>query len=104
METPQALLNALTQLGYPKAVIQEGQNSWGGTQWPANQGWAVFRVLINLATVPPDTDITALAARMNAICNYWKPARCWLDSVQFQLYLQDTLSPAPSDFVQSLFI
>jgi hypothetical protein len=103
MGTPAALQNALTQLGYPSAVIQEGQNTWGGNQYPASQGWAVFRVLINLATVPVDTDFTSLANRLTAICNYWKPARCVLDSVQFQLYLQDTMTPAPSDFVLSAF-
>jgi hypothetical protein len=103
MGTPAALQKGLTNLGYPNAVIQEGQSTWGGTGYPADQAWAVFRVLINLATVPADTDITALTTRVTAICNYWKPARCVLDSVQFQLYLEDALSPAPSDFILSAF-
>jgi hypothetical protein len=102
--TPAALTSALTQLGYPGATIQEGQSTWGGNQWPSNEGWAVFRVLINLATVPADVDITSLAAVMTAVCNYWKPARCWLDSVQFQLYLTDTLIPPISDFVENIFL
>lgn len=95
--TKAGLQNALTALGYPGAIILEGQHSWGGTSYPSNQGWAVFRVLINLATVPADTDFSALETRMAAICNYWKPARCVLDSIQFQLYLHDTVMPAPYD-------
>ncbi|MBV8360457.1 MAG: hypothetical protein JO189_21370 [Deltaproteobacteria bacterium] len=94
-----ALKNGLAGLGYANAVIQEGQQSWGGTSWPSSQGWAVFRVLIDLVTVPPDTDITGLARRMAAICNYWKPARCILDSIQFQWHLQDMVIPAPRDFL-----
>jgi hypothetical protein len=102
--TPQALLNALVNLGYPDAKIQEGQNSWGGTQYPSNEGWAVFRVLINLATVPSGTDITSLNQRLTAIANYWKPARCWLDSVQFTLALTDTPIPPVSDFIENIFL
>jgi len=102
--TPAALQKGLAGLGYPNAVIQEGQNSWAGTQWPANEGWAVFRVLINLATVPADTDFTELNTRMTAICNYWKPARCWLDSIQFQNFLTDVLTPPVSDFVINIFL
>ncbi len=102
--TPAALQNALSQLGYPDAVIQEGQDSWGGTQWPSNEGWAAFRVLINLATVPVDVDITSLASVMTAVANYWKPARCWLDSVQFYQNLADTVIPPVSDFVENIFI
>jgi hypothetical protein len=115
MGTVGALKSALTQLGYPSAIIQEGQNSWGGNQWPSDEGWAVFRILINLATVPADTDFAGLEGRIVAIANYWKPERCWLDSIQFQLYLVDTpippvhdflgwidlLIPAPSDFLHA---
>jgi hypothetical protein len=101
--TPAALKNALTQLGYPGATVQEGQSTWGGNSWPSNEGWAVFRVLINLATVPTDVDITSLATVMTAVCNYWKPARCWLDSVQFQWYLSDTLIPPVTDIVRNVF-
>ncbi len=103
MGTVAALKKGLAGLGYPNAIVQEGQNTWGGNQYPSNQGWAVFRVLINLATVPPDTDFEHLVRRLNAICNFWKPARCVLDSVQFQWYLSDTLQPAPFDFVLSAF-
>jgi hypothetical protein len=101
--TPAALKNALSELGYSGAVIQEGQSTWGGNQWPSNEGWAVFRVLINLATVPAGVDISSLNTVMTAVCNYWKPARCWLDSVQFQWHLQDMLVPAPFDDVRNIF-
>jgi Phage tail protein (Tail_P2_I) len=102
--TPAALQKALTGLGFPGAVIQEGQSTWGGTRWPANQGWAVFRILINLATVPAGTDFTTLPARMVAVANYWKPARCWLDSVQFQNYITDVLIPPVTDSVLNIFL
>lgn len=46
--TVYALKQALLLCGYPGVTILEGQSSWGGTSWPANEGWAVFRV--NLGT------------------------------------------------------
>lgn len=104
MGTVAALKKGLAGLGYANAIVQEGQNSWGGSSWPPNEGWAAFRVIINLDTVPPQTDIEHLARRMRAICNYWKPARCWLDSIQFQRHLHDTLYPPISDFVENIFI
>ncbi len=51
--TPYAIKTALASLGWPGAIIQEGQNSWGGTFWPADQGWAVCRILINLVPISP---------------------------------------------------
>jgi tail protein P2 I len=47
--TPYAIKTALASLGWPGAAIQEGQNSWGGSSYPSNQGWAVCRIVINLA-------------------------------------------------------
>jgi hypothetical protein len=44
MGTPGSIIQALALCGYPDAVILEGQDSWGGTSWPASEGWAVFRV------------------------------------------------------------
>jgi hypothetical protein len=101
--TPAALLNALAGLGYAKAALQEGQDSWGGTQWPADEGWAVFRVGIPLGEVPAGTDFTTLEQRLSAMANYWKPARCWLDSIQFTTAESDVLAPAPTDFVVNIF-
>jgi hypothetical protein len=103
MGTVGAIKNGLAGLGFPGAIVQEGQNSWGGTQYPSYQGWAVFRVLIDLATVPQGTDIGQLQTRMVAMCNFWKPARCVLDSVQFQWHLSDTLIPAVSDVLLNAF-
>jgi len=44
-----------------------------------------------------------LQKRITAIANYWKPARCWLDSVQFRQALSDTLIPAISDVLANIF-
>lgn len=101
--TPQALKDAFSGLGFPNAIILEGQNSWGGTQWPTNEGWAVFRIIINLLTVPSGTDFTTLDQRLRAIANFWKPARCWLDSIQYTMALLDTVIPAPSDSLVNIF-
>src|SRR5262249_44553687 len=48
--TPAAILAALAALGWDSVTIQEGQDSWGGSSWPADQGWAVFRLVIQLAS------------------------------------------------------
>jgi hypothetical protein len=103
MGTKGALQTALAGLGYPDAQILEGQNSWGGNSYPANEGWAVFRVLIDLLTVPAGTDLGTLQQRIVAIANYWKPARCWLDAISFTLALSDTLVPPISDILGSTF-
>jgi hypothetical protein len=49
--TPYAIKTALASIGFPNVTILEGQNSWGGSSWPPDQGWAVCRILINLAVV-----------------------------------------------------
>lgn len=103
MGTPAALQEAFAGLGYPSATILEGQNSWGGTQYPPSQGWAVFRVLIPLASVPAGTNLSNLVAQAVAIANFWKPARCWLDSIVFSTQISDTLAPALADFLSSAF-
>ena len=149
MGTPAAIIQALALCGYTDSTILEGQSAWGGSSWPANQGWAVFRVglgglgsgvlysqapagLINganqsftLPAVPatgslrvfynglllrPGTDFTSsgmtlsltfapasgsslgvafrtggisstVLAYLTTIVNFFKPARCWLDSI-----------------------
>jgi hypothetical protein len=43
MGTPGAISQALSLCGF-NATMYEGQASWGGSSYPANQGWAVFRV------------------------------------------------------------
>jgi hypothetical protein len=43
MGTPGAIIQALGLCG-ATATCYEGQTSWGGSSYPADQGWAVFRV------------------------------------------------------------
>lgn len=42
--TPGAIIQSLELCGFSDVTILEGQASWGGTSYPASQGWAVFRV------------------------------------------------------------
>jgi hypothetical protein len=95
--TAGAVKQAIAALGWTAALL-EGQASWGGNSYPASQGWAVCRVLIQMSageTIGAD-DFTAIAAAFN----FYKPARVWLDSVIAQWPgLSDTLAPAPHDVV-----
>ncbi len=100
--TPAAILSALSQLGFTNAILQEGQNSWGGTNWPVIQGWAVFRVVIPLA--PGQTVTAQQITQITGAANFWKNARSWLDSVQLIAPpLADSLAPAPGDALVSIF-
>lgn len=103
MGTPASLMTALAILGVPQAVIQEGQNSWGGNQYPSNQGWAVFRITIDIKTLAPNTNFTTLTNSIIALANFWKPARCLFDSVQFTFGISELLLPPPTDFLLSAF-
>jgi len=90
--TPYAIKTALQALGWSTVTLQEGQASWNGTSWPADEGWAVFRVYIQLAggqSVGSGGANSAIAA-----INFFKPVRAWLDSLWF------TAAPL-TDFVQS---
>ncbi len=79
--TPWAIKTSLAALGWPNVTLLEGQSSWGGTAYPAGQGWAVFRVVIEIGggqfveSNAPET--------ISAVANFFKPARAWLDSVWF---------------------
>src|SRR5580693_5100038 len=84
--TPWAIKQALASLGWEQVILLEGQTSWGGVSYPSNQGWAVFRVLIDVAAA------TAVAA-----VNFFKPARAWLDSVWFAVPAISDAGPKPSD-------
>ncbi|HTW87577.1 MAG TPA: phage tail protein [Candidatus Binataceae bacterium] len=87
--TPAAIKNALAQLGWSSSSLLEGQQSWGGTSYPSSQGWAVFRIMIDLAADEAvDAEDTALIV---AAVDFFKPARAWLDSVWF------VLPPLPDD-------
>ncbi len=93
--TPWSIKTALAALGWPNVTLLEGQSSWGGTAYPASQGWAVFRVVIEIGggqfveSNAPET--------VSAVANFFKPARAWLDSVWFaEAPLADD-GPAVSD-------
>jgi P2-related tail formation protein len=81
--TPAAIKRSLNALGWPAATMLEGQNSWGGTQYPGSQGWAAFRVIVHLQ--PGDSANASDAVRIAAAANFFKPARCRLDSIWFAL-------------------
>jgi P2-related tail formation protein len=79
--TPWVIKRALATLGWTRVSIVEGQSRWGGTQYPASQGWALFRVLVQLEE---DSQLNADAvATATAAINFFKPARSWLDSLWF---------------------
>ena len=103
MGTPAALQEAFAGLGFPNATILEGQNSWGGNQYPPSQGWAVFRIQIPLASVPAGTNLATFVKQAIAIANFWKPARCLLDAIAFQTVTSDTLIPPITDTLASAF-
>ncbi len=93
--TPWAIKQALASLGWTQVTLLEGQSTWGGDAYPPNQGWAVFRVMINLAAgqgVPSGAASTAAAA-----VDFFKPARAWMDSIWFVAPPTSDPGPAPSD-------
>jgi P2-related tail formation protein len=93
--TPWAIKQALASLGWEQVILLEGQTSWGGVSYPSNQGWAVFRVLIDLAA-GQGVSIGAAATAVAAV-NFFKPARAWLDSVWFAVPAISDAGPKPSD-------
>ncbi|MGB9380385.1 phage tail protein [Candidatus Binatus sp.] len=93
--TPWAIKQALASLGWATVTLLEGQTSWGGVAYPSGQGWAVFRVMIDLAA-GQGVSIGA-ASTAAAAANFFKPARAWLDSVWFALPAITDAGPAPSD-------
>ena len=77
--TPWSIKNALATLGWANVSLLEGQASWGGSQYPANEGWAVFRVVIQLGSdqnIEPNAPDIAVAA-----INFFKPSRSLLDAL-----------------------
>ncbi len=93
--TPWAIKQALGSLGWATVTLLEGQTSWGGVAYPSNQGWAVFRVVIELA--PGQGVSIGAAATAAAAVNFFKPARAWLDSVWFAVPTISDAGPMPSD-------
>jgi P2-related tail formation protein len=98
--TPYSIKTALKSLGW-NATLLEGQSSWGGAGWPAAEGWAVFRVRLDLA---PGQAVTASdAGRAIAAINFFKNARSLMDSLWFAAAgITDTVAP-PADFIVSIF-
>lgn len=47
--TPAAIEKVVQNAGLTLIAIDEGESSWGGNVYPANEGWAVFRVTALLA-------------------------------------------------------
>ena len=93
--TPWAIKHALGSLGWATVTLLEGQTSWGGVGYPSNQGWAVFRVMIDLG---PGKGVSVEAASTaTAAVNFFKPARAWLDSVWFAVPAISDVGPKPSD-------
>src|SRR6202171_6584303 len=93
--TPWAVKQALAALGWTQDSLLEGQSRWGGTAYPASQGWAVFRVMIGLVNgqaVPSGVVSPAVAA-----VNFFKPARACLDSIWLVTPPASDVAPRPSD-------
>lgn len=93
--TPWAVKQALAALGWTQVGLLEGQSRWGGAAYPTSQGWAVFRVMIDLIdgqAVPSGAVSTAAAA-----VNFFKPERAWLDSIWFVTPPASDVAPKPSD-------
>lgn len=99
--TPYAIKTALGSLGWNNVSLLEGQSTWGGTTYPTSQGWAVFRVLINLAAgqqvAANDT------SRISNAVAFFKPVRALLDSIWFNLPQVVDAMPTPVDTVVSIF-
>jgi P2-related tail formation protein len=95
--TPWSVKQALASLGWTTVSLLEGQASWGGVAYPSNQGWAVFRVVIELAA-GQGVSIGAASTAVAAV-NFFKPARAWLDSVWFAVPAIIDPGPIPSDML-----
>jgi hypothetical protein len=99
--TPYAIKAALKPLGWSDVTLLEGQNSWGGTTYPEDEGWAVFQARLNLdrgqAVVDGDP------ARAIAAINFFKPVRAWLDSLWFVGAPIVQQIPIVQDLVVSIF-
>jgi Phage tail protein (Tail_P2_I) len=99
--TPYAIKTALKPLGWSDVTLLEGQDSWGGTSYPEDEGWAVFQARLNLKSgqsvgiSDPERAIAAI--------NFFKPVRAWLDSLWFLGAPIEQEMPIPRDTVVSIF-
>jgi len=94
--TSYSIRQALASLSWTSVSFLEGQASWGGSAWPSSEGWAVFRVVMNLA----EGQGVGMndPARIVAAVNFFKPARSWLDALVFEAAPLGDTAPAPGDF------
>jgi P2-related tail formation protein len=99
--TAYAIKAALKPLGWPSVTLLEGQAAWGGTSYPPNEGWAVFRAQLDLSAGQAVAVIDT--ARAIAAINFFKPVRAWLDSIWFVGVPVADSAPAPQDMVVSIF-
>ncbi len=93
--TPWSIKQALASLGWAQVTLLEGQSTWGGNSYPSNQGWAVFRVLIDLVD-GQSVSIDAASTASTAV-TFFKPARSLLDSIWFVVPAISDAGPVPSD-------
>ena len=93
--TPWSIRTALATLGWNEVSILEGQSSWGGIQYPSSEGWAVFRVAIQLQA--EDRIIASATDTATATINFFKPARSLLDALVFALPAIADSAPSPVD-------
>lgn len=93
--TPFAVKQALASLGWTRVNLLEGQSSWGGASYPASQGWAVFRVMIDL--IEGQNVASGVVATAAAAVKFFKPARAWLDSIWFVTPPVADVAPMPAD-------
>ena len=93
--TPWSIKSALATLGWQNVSLLEGQDSWGGASYPANQGWALFRVIVQLAE-DQSIDSSGIDTAV-AVINLYKPVRSWLDGLFFALPAMLDSAPSPAD-------
>ncbi len=93
--TPGSIKQALASLGWTDVAILEGQDTWGGVSYLANQGWAVYRVLISLA-VGQGVQEDAIEP-VTAAIEMFAPERSWLDSVWFTTAATSDALTIPTD-------
>lgn len=98
-----SISSILAMAGIEPVVVQEGQAAWGGSSYPANQGWAAFRVRIGPTSFTPTTQ--QLVA-INTIIQWAKPARCLLDALIFiaSLFVDDATPQGVIDGVNQIFV
>lgn len=101
--TPAVIKQIIVTAGFSSPTILEGQNSWGGSVYPSNEGWAVFRVQI-----PRNGQaITALQeTSLIAAINFFRSEARPLDALQFvdmlsdSITVTDTLLVSGQNFIQ----